>query len=62
MANEADTISFEIVRQGGSFGSVIVTWEVQPISNGASTNDFQPSTDEIMFDPQVTNEVRQLIL
>jgi len=61
MANEADTLLVEVVRQGGSFGSVIVTWEVRPLSNGASTDDFNPSTDEILFDPQVTNEVRQLI-
>jgi len=58
MANEADTLSFEVVRQGGSFGSVIVMWEVRPLSNGASIDDFNPSTDEIMFDPQVTNKVR----
>jgi len=57
MASEDDVLSFEVVREGGSFGSVIVTWEVQPTSNGGSADDFDPFTDEILFDPQVTNEV-----
>ena len=57
MANEADTLSFEVVRVGGSFGSVLVTWEVRPLSTG----DFYPSTDEIVFDPQVSNAVRLCI-
>ena len=54
-AVEGDILSFEIERRGGAFGSVLVTWEVQ--SDNDTVPDFNPSTNEVLFGPQITREV-----
>ena len=57
-STEGSTLSYEIERSGGTFGSVLVTWEVQSLSsNNDATVDFNPSTNEVLFESQVTNQV-----
>ena len=57
-STEGDTLSFEIERRGGTFGSVLVTWEIQSLlSNNDTVTDFNPSTNEVLFEPQITDQV-----
>lgn len=61
MSAEDDILSFAIERRGGTFGSVLVTWEVQSlISNNDTITDFIPSTNEVLFEPQVVTQVKLL--
>lgn len=59
---EGDILSFDIERRGGTFGSVLVTWEVQSLfPNNDTTNDFNPSTNEVLFEPVITRQVKLLL-
>ena len=57
-STEGQILSFEIERRGGTFGSVLVTWEVQSsLASNDSVTDFNPSTNEVLFMPGVTVQV-----
>ena len=59
-STEGQILSFEVVRRGGTFGSVLITWETQsPLSNNDSVTDFNPSTNEVLFGPGVTTQVNR---
>lgn len=57
---EGDVLSYVIERRGGTFGSVLVTWEVQSLLSNNDT-DFNPPTNEVRFEPQITSQVAKLL-
>ena len=57
-STEGQILSFEVERRGGAFNSVLVTWEVQPpLSSNDTVADFNPSTNEVIFEPQTISQV-----
>jgi len=56
---EGEILSFDIERRGGTFGSVLVTWEVQSsLPSNGTTNDFNPSKNSVLFEPEVISQVK----
>ena len=55
---EGQILSYEVERSGGTFGSVLVTWEVQStLSRNDNVIDFTPYTNAVLFGPQTTSQV-----